>query len=480
MKNLIILMVLTAFPCFGAQIKLYTDYPNSDPVASDFLLFQRGGSYINASQSQALAQWFNSPTFTGNGSIAGSFNIGGNATVSGTLNVGGAIITGVTYYGDGSGLSNVASQVYLKRENDNGTNESFWGSTFFEEVDALNFYPTNLFTGYTNAQYTATDGNGRLIAGTGLPATNVLLVAGSNIAFSTNGDGSITIASSGTITITTVTNNTFVNTNVLIVTSNSFINNSYITNLYTEINTNNTFVNTNIFISQSNAYFNYTTYINTNFSTNLYFVSGKGNTLIVTNVAVYGTQTNFNIAASSAVITKSDQVLTNAPNAHGVFTNSATGPPSFGLLQNTELQNSSITVQGSAVALGGSTLAAGSSPAFTGINITNNNYIIQTNNGGGAAMVGGANGTAATLYLTNITAATTLASFTWPTTVASGIKMYVTCSGGTDRILTFPNGCTGAGLGTPPAVTITNAKAAYFDVICIPGVTTNVFWSPVF
>lgn len=156
----------------------------------------------------------------------------------------------------------------------------------------------------------------------------------------------------------------------------------------------------------------------------------------------------------------------------------------FTNLPNAGLVNSSITIQGSAVPLGGSTLAAGSSPAFNSINFTNNGYALPTNNVGGAAFVFGGPGTAATLYDTNITAATTLKLFdiTACGATAGGIKIYVTCSGGTDRILTFPAGCSGAGLGTPPAVTITNGKAAFFDVIYKPGAVavTNVFWSPVY
>jgi hypothetical protein len=153
-------------------------------------------------------------------------------------------------------------------------------------------------------------------------------------------------------------------------------------------------------------------------------------------------------------------------------------------IPNADLVNSSITIQGSSVALGGSTLAAGSSPSFNGINFTNLGYGLPTNNVGGAAFVFGGPGTAATLYDTNITAATTLKLFdiTACGATAGGFKLYCTCSGGTDRILTFPAGCSGAGLGTPPAVTITNAKGAFFDVIYKPGATpvTNVFWSPVY
>src|SRR5678815_3217718 len=127
-KSVLVVAIMLFSACFVSAatftIKLYTDFPNSTPVSSDFLLFQRGGNFINSAQSQYLPVWFNNPVFTGNGSINGSFNIGG------TLTVGGAVITGTTFYGDGSGLSNVSSQVYFKNLNDNGTNETFWTTTF--------------------------------------------------------------------------------------------------------------------------------------------------------------------------------------------------------------------------------------------------------------------------------------------------------------------------------------------------------------
>lgn len=446
MRQIFVLLMVFALSSPAATIKFFTDYPNSVPVGSDFFVLQRNQSYINASRDQVKNDWFNNPIFTGTitGDGSGLTNVNNMSQTVSNFNA--TFITNFMEFSTNLfvtqefvtnlyATTEIVTNLYATTEivtnlfvtnlfalngnfiqdnNGNGTNTSFWGTTYFDELDVLNAYLTNAYTFITNAQYLKTDGDGKIIRGTGLPATNVLLSAGANITFTTNVDGTIVITGSATNIIDTSTNNLIVVTNIIVYSNLTVLQNIY---------------------------------ANTNFSTNLYFVSGKGNTLIVTNVAVYGTQTNFNIAASSAVITKSDQVLTNAVNAHGVFTNSATGPPSFGLVQDTELQSS---------------------------------YTVQTNNGGGAALVGGANGVSATVYLTNITAATTLASFTWPTTRASGIKIYVTCSGGTDRVLTFPNGCTGAGYGTPPAITVTNAKAAYFDVICIPGVSTNVFWSPVF
>ena len=246
--------------CLGAatvnSIKFFTDYPNSAPVSSDFMLFQRNQSYVNATVSQALGVWFNNPAFTGSGSIVGNFNIGG------TLTVGGAVITGVTYYGDGSGLSNVANQVYLKKANDNGTNESFWGQTFFQELDVTTAYLTNLFTFITNAPALGTDGNGMLILGsvnTNFNATNITIY------------------------------------NSLTVYSNAYISTNFSTNLY---------------VSQA---FITNLYVSTNFSTNLYFVSGKGNTLTVTNVfiAAPGSLNNSNVTANTIATWGPAKDLTN-------------------------------------------------------------------------------------------------------------------------------------------------------------------------
>ncbi len=328
--------------CEGATIKLFTDYPNSVPVDSDFLLFQRGGSYVNASQSQFLPVWLSNivltnasltnltvnnlystyitnlleystnlyvtTNFTDVSYVTNLFvdnsittnayitnltvnNITNNtfSTTNVTINYPGGLTNlnltakTVMWADDNKAVSSVANALGILT-NDSAGNVGFSTTLSLTEIDALNFYPTNLFTGLTNYNLLGTDANGLLTLG------------------------------SGAITNITITN-------------------AYIQNL-----TNNTFVNTNIFISTSNAYFNNVyatnTFFDTNFVTNLYFVSGKGNTLIITNVAVYGVQTNFNIAASSAVITKADQVLTNAVNAVGAFTNSSTGPPSFGLIQS--------------------------------------------------------------------------------------------------------------------------------------------------
>lgn len=210
---------------------------------------------------------------------------------------------------------------FLRNLSDNGTNESFWNGTTFSG------------TGAAVELQTGTILYGNLQGGTNLQSAFALisadpnepnarrLVAGANITFTDGGAGStLTISSSGTNVVQTVTNNTFVNTNIMIL--------------------------------QSNATFTVKRGATVVFETNAFLIDS-------------------NITANSAVITDSIQNITNAANAVGVFTNSAGGPPSFGLVANNLLQNSSITIQGSAVALGGSTLAAGSSPFFNAANITN-------------------------------------------------------------------------------------------------------------
>jgi hypothetical protein len=301
-------------------------------------------------------------------------------------------------------------------------------------------------------------------------------------------------------------------TNFVEYTTNLFASTEIVTNLYVS-----TEIVTNLYVTNFFA-------LNGNFIDNN---GGQG-----TNITLWGTTSFDELDVTTAVITNLYTLITNAPllstdgdgkvqasnflvatNNDTVVSNglyaqiTASGPANLANATNeTTRQINSLTnnVAASNIISGGlisasvmdliratnevtrqinsaTNIYASLGSAVSGMELaTNFSYIVKTNNGGGNALVGGASGTAATVYLTNITAATTLASFTWPNNVASGIKMYATCSGGTDRILTFPNGCTGAGLGTPPAVTVTNAKAAWFDVICIPGVNTNVFWSPVY
>ncbi len=478
MKKLILCIVLAALVsvCSGATVKYYSDYPNNPNPPTNYVVSLEtgdksvGGTPYNFWTLGQMVAWLQLRGLTNGGTsisiitnnILYSTNIittnlfavyenityatNVNLTVTSNANFNNSYTTNLTIVvpGGATNLNLTPKTVMWSDANDaqgsipnasgvftnNGTGGIGWSSTFsLTELDALNAYLTNAFVFITNAPYLATDANGQIIAGTGTITNTTTIVQN--------------------FSATYITNNTAYITNLYVTTG-------YVTNLY----------------------------VTTTVITNLNYVTGKGNTLIITNVGIYGTQTNFNVAASSAVISKADQVLTNAVNAHGVFTNTASGPPSFGLLQNTELANSSITVQGASVSLGGSTLAAGSTPAFGGINFTNLGYGLPTNNVGGAAFVFGGPGTAATLYDTNITAATTLKLFdiTACGATAGGIKLYVTCSGGTDRILTFPSGCSGAGYGTPPAITITNAKAAFIDIIYKPGATpvTNVFWSPVY
>ena len=462
--------MLIAMSCIAAQtftIKLYTDFPNSTPVSSDFLLFQRGNNFINSAQSQYLPVWFNNPVFTGNGSINGTFNVGS------TLTVGGAVITGVTYYGDGSGLSNVASQVYMKNINDSGTNETFWTTTFngvstFDEIDAETLYGTNLFTFFTNAPFLKTDGDGKMAAGVTLEGTNVLLSAGANIVFTTNGSGGIEIASSGTNTVDTSTNNLIVVTNVIVYDSITVQSNITVQNIYAVTNFSTNFYSTIANITTLN--------VTTNFSTNLFFVSGKGNTLIITNlyVAEQGVLVNSNTAINSAVITDDKHAYTNAANAHGAFTNSATGPPSFGLLQNTEMQNSSITVQNASVSLGGSTLAQGSKPVFDLQSSTNLLLASVSSPTNGVSTASSIDFTVPEA-VTNIAGAvsqTSLANFN-QTNINHAIRYYVNRTG-SDQTITVGSWETDSGRTSATTYTCTNNTTLALMFSAYIGQFTNV------
>jgi hypothetical protein len=229
-KLLLLMLVAVGLPASAATIKFFTDYPNSVPVGSDFFVFQRNQSYINASVSQVKGDWFNNPVFTG--VVTGITNIS-FITVSSTTNinqfdfttnlfVNNSYFTNVTIEQPG-GLTNLnlnpktvmyadVNDAEASIPNASGvlTNDGAGGIGFnnkivLDEIDALNFFPTNFFTGLTNYSVLGTDANGLLTLGsstTNLTVTN--------------------------LTVTTI-------------------------------------------------------YASTNFSTNSFFVSGKGNTLIITN-----------------------------------------------------------------------------------------------------------------------------------------------------------------------------------------------------
>lgn len=146
-RVLLVVLVGVALVTMGATIILYSDKPNSIPVGSDFMSFQRNSDYISASVSQVKGDWFNNPVFTGNGGIQG-------------------VWTAVTFVGDGSQLTGIKASAtnanFILNFNGNGTNTTNWGVSSFQEIDAQNFFPTNLFTGKTNAVLLSTDGNGQL------------------------------------------------------------------------------------------------------------------------------------------------------------------------------------------------------------------------------------------------------------------------------------------------------------------------------
>jgi len=61
---------------------------------------------------------------------------------------------------------------FIDNNNGNGTNTTLWGTTIFDELDVDNAYLTNLFILVTNAPLLSTDGDGKVIAGDFLVATN--------------------------------------------------------------------------------------------------------------------------------------------------------------------------------------------------------------------------------------------------------------------------------------------------------------------
>jgi hypothetical protein len=110
--------------------------------------------------------------------------------------------------------------------------------------------------------------------------------------------------------------------------------------------------------------------------------------------------------------------------------------------------------------------------------LTNYDYIMPTNIGGGNVLISGSPTVASTYYFTNITANTTLAAMTFWNNGASSINLHCTVSGGTDRVLTFPNGVNSVQWGSPAAVTVTNGSGADFQVLCVYGKWTNLVWVP--
>lgn len=430
---LAVIGVLLALCCMAATnfvIHFYTDFPNSTPISSDFLLFQRNNNFVNAAQSQYLPSWFTSPQFTGTPVSSGNFVVNGiyygnglgltNVNASGT-NSSFTYITNFTLYSTNILVQNITNNTFITTNvtiefpggltnlnltpnsvmysdaNDAEasipnavgvlTNNGVGGIGFnnklsLTEIDALNFYPTNLFTGLTNYAVLGTDGNGLLILGTS--TTNLTV--------------------------------------------------------------------TNLFVT--------TVYAQTNFSTNLFFVSGKGNTLIVTNVTIAtgGALTNQNITAKSAVITDANQVETNAVNAHGVFTNSAAGPPSFGLLQSTEI-------------------APGIAPFFNGVNITNVLPQYATNASPANATV-----TFGNAYDTNLTSDVTLVLNVVNPAYYETLVYSCTNSGGVDHKVTMPGGVVGTiGSGTPPVFWVTNKLGADIFVAHMGNHRTNAWkidWGP--
>lgn len=291
-------LVMLSSSCFAATIKFFTDYPNTVPVGSDFFVFQRNQSYINSTVSQVKGDWFNNPSFTGNGSISGAFGVGGLLSVNGI------------YYGNGAGLTNVpvsSTNVNLTFI----TNNILYSTNIFATTNFIDYsFTTNLFvtTEYVTNLYVTTNFVDNSIT-TNLFVTQEYvtnIVAGTitnNTFFTTNVfvDNSVTINSN--LTVQTITNNTFYSTNTTI--ENITNVNLYSTNITVQNITNNTFITTNVVINQT------------------------------------GGLTNFNAVPSTLAYWDVNDALSSLPNATGVLTNNGSGGVGF----STSLSLSEIDAQ---------------------------------------------------------------------------------------------------------------------------------------
>jgi len=215
MKKIISAAVILVTLTVCAKIILYTDKPNAVPVDSDFFSLQRNSDYISASVAQVRGSWFNNPVFTG--TVTGITNIN-FITVSSTTNinnfdfttnliVNNEFVTNITVEVPGgfTNLNLTPKTVMWADVNDaegsipnasgvltnNGTGGiGFNNKIQLDEIDALNFFPTNFFTGLTNYSVLGTDSNGLLTLGsstTNLTVTNLTVTtiyASTN--FSTN------------------------------------------------------------------------------------------------------------------------------------------------------------------------------------------------------------------------------------------------------------------------------------------------------
>jgi len=287
--------------------------------------------------------------------------------------------------------------------NGNLTNASLWGPTFFQELDATTAYLTNTFVFKTNAVL-AGDSNGQV--------ANVSI--GSGLSFSGNTLSAIGTAS--TPYASNVVSGGVLGTNTLSATSGLngwFLGQSNTAPVWesnggaiTNLNGANLQAGTvaNAALANSSVTFSGTANQITGGGTVALGASATfaiANPLLAPGPISTSAITNTGNSASSVKGTDANKGEVTISNAHGALTNSASGPASFGLLANTELQNSSITIQGAAVSLGGSTLAAGSAPFFD-LNASTN-LVYPTN-----AIPANAILTSSQSYTTNLTRDITL------------------------------------------------------------------------
>jgi len=227
MKRLLTILLLLVVVRAPAAIVYYDDYPHQPTPPDTYILSIQtgdksvGGTPYNFWTLGDMTSWLQTVGFT-NG--ASDINIITNNSFIYATNIDARVITNVTFVGGTVIITNVTIVVpggvtnlnltpnslmqsdandaessvpngtgvltndgaggfgwttivnlvgnFIDNNNGNGTNTTLWGTTIFDELDVDNAYLTNLFILVTNAPLLSTDGDGKVIAGDFLVATN--------------------------------------------------------------------------------------------------------------------------------------------------------------------------------------------------------------------------------------------------------------------------------------------------------------------
>lgn len=176
MKNLTLLLFLCASVALpaNAAIKYFTDYPNQPNPPGSYAFPMDTGQHA---PGQIPYNYITVADLTAYLSAnIGSVGTTNTAIYFATLNTNFTLIIGGNDTNYVNGVSNALFQIlatgFLKNNNDNGTNESFWGTTFFDTLTNTFLYAGFFFTGITNAPLVRTDGDGLLQATDFMASTN--------------------------------------------------------------------------------------------------------------------------------------------------------------------------------------------------------------------------------------------------------------------------------------------------------------------